>query len=182
MASAETTPRRSWRIASPRTAKLILWGGVAVSFAGFLVAAFAFTDPRIYDVRYFPVMIGGVVLMFGGMLVAGYARAMGPRGLAGKQTTARPRRARAPASRGTIAPSAPFAPTAASVKDKALAVAPAVPPAPAPAATAVASAPVPKALERLHLKCPQCKNAFSAEGTRPFRAECPNCHYSAEIR
>ncbi|MHB8605098.1 MAG: hypothetical protein ACYDCK_07545 [Thermoplasmatota archaeon] len=178
MASAENAPKRSWRIETPRKARFILWVGVTAAFVGFGVSADSWAGDHIYDLRWFPIMLVGILLMLGGIIVAGYARAMGPRGLAKKRAALarQPTKAAVAATPATTPVTSPSK-TVEQAPKKAVAPAPVPAPVPAPR-PAPASGPT---MERLELKCPQCATQFVAEGRRPFNAVCPACNFTAEL-
>lgn len=54
-----------------------VWVGLAFALAGLVVALYAYTGPRVYDIIYFFVAILGGVLSLGGILTAAWGRAIG---------------------------------------------------------------------------------------------------------
>lgn len=53
-----------------------------------------------------------------------------------------------------------------------------------PASKAPPTAPEPRAaplLERVTVRCPECRSTFSGEGARPFTLTCPTCGLAAEV-
>lgn len=54
-----------------------VWVGLVLAAAGLLVALYAYTGPRVYDITFFFVAIVGGVLAFAGILVSAWGRALG---------------------------------------------------------------------------------------------------------
>ena len=187
-----------------------VWIGLALAAVGLLVATFAYTGTRVYEIGYAFAALAGGLLALGGILTAAWGRSI---------MSARAGRAR----RGLIATDAKKLeeredlPTVAAPKEKkrfafgakrkekpleAESVAgvfafkrrapddprpPASEPAPEPIPVVVTPAPAPAPAPadakpvRVTLRCPQCSQQFSAEGVRPFAATCGNCGFSATV-
>lgn len=173
--------------------------GLALATVGLLVAAFAYTGTRVYDVLYAFVALVGGLLAFAGILTAAWGRSIlasrasrsrrgldAPRALADEGPTPPPTVAAHPEKKGFRFPMpkrrekvAPAAETGAVFAFRRRQE-----PAPAPEAApplAQAEPAVPSVLERVTLRCPRCATQFAAEGTRPFTAACPSCAFSADV-
>lgn len=175
-----------------------VWVGLGLAAAGLLVAAYAYTGTRVYDIVFALVAILGGLLALGGILTAAWGRAvMAARAQRSKRGLLHDDAIKA-AHQAHVAEEQP--PTVAAPRakvamrltqaakrlvprsngrgkdekaDKRALFAFRTPP-PAPAAPTVQ-------LERVTLKCPECANEFTAEGARPFTATCPTCGFAAEI-
>ena len=178
--------------AAPPT-HVTVWVGLAMAAVGLLVALYAYTGTRVYDVTFAFVAVLGGLLALAGILTSAWGRAvMAARAGRARRLTMqqdamklgkevavveRPPTVAEPASKKKFDFSAtarrmmPERPSFLTRKS-------APPPAPAEAAPLAAAAAV---LERVTLKCPQCASEFSAEGVRPFAATCPHCGFSADV-
>ena len=178
-----------------------VWVGLGLAAGGLLVAAYAYTGTRVYDITFAAVALLGGVLALGGILTAAWGRAV---------MSARAQRSRRGLLRDDAVKAAhdahvadePQPPTVAAPASKRsfdfasaarrLIPKPSPPrepadrkalfafrtPAPAPAAPAEAPAAAP---ERVKVRCPQCATQFAAEGVRPFTMTCPSCGFTAEV-
>jgi predicted RNA-binding Zn-ribbon protein involved in translation (DUF1610 family) len=54
-----------------------VWAGLVLAVAGLLVALYAYTGPRVYDIVYFFAALAGGLLALGGILAAAWGRALG---------------------------------------------------------------------------------------------------------
>lgn len=194
-----------------------VWVGLAMAAVGLLVALYAYTGTRVYDVTFAFIAILGGIFALAGILTSAWGRAvMAARAGRARRLTMtqdtmklahqvhmdqppptvaeppskkrfdfratakrmmperRPRDENAAPARENGGAAAK-ASSMFAFRTKAKTQAPPAPPTEAPAV--VAAAPV----ERVTLKCPQCSTQFSAEGTRPFTATCPQCGFAAEI-
>lgn len=165
-----------------------VWAGLVLATVGFLIAIYAYTGPRVYDIVYFFVAIVGALLALAGIFAAAWGRALGASrrkrvekaakfGAPANEppTVAAPKEKRALLSRllpkGAPKEAAPAKPVFAFKRRGASAGGDA-------SGAAVATG---GALERLTVACPRCETQFSAEGVRPFTAACPRCAFSAEL-
>lgn len=180
-----------------------VWIGLGLAGVGLLVAAYAYTGTRVYDITFALVAILGGLLALGGILTAAWGRAVmsaraqrSRRGLISDDARKAARVAHvaveeqpptiaAPAAKREFrfAQAAkrllpkPGAPRAKKAEGGASVFAfrsTAPLPSPSPSPSSVA-------IERLTLKCPECATEFTSEGVRPFTASCPNCDFAAEI-
>lgn len=184
------------RRATPPTHPTV-WAGLGLAAVGLLLAIYAYTGTRVYDVTFALVAIVGGVLALGGILVAAWGRAV----MSSRASRAR----RSTIQRDLIKIELALeeqAPTVAEPRSKKKFVFPRPslpklgrkeaspvesgksalfafkrPASPAPPAVVV----VEPVVERLTLKCPQCASQFTAEGIRPITAVCPQCSFSAQV-
>lgn len=167
--------------------------GLGLTVIGLLLAMYAYTGTRVYDVTFAAVALGGGVLALVGIFVSAWGRSI----MASRATRAR---------RGLITkdaldltrPEKPAPPTVAAPEKKrrfafggkkqkeekpapgALFAFKRSGPAPVPMAEPTA-APSDAGTVRAKLRCPQCANEFVAEGVRPFQATCGACGFSATV-
>lgn len=128
--------------------------GLAAALLGLLLALFAYTGERVYQLAWFYVALVGFALGAAGILFLGYDRAIAPE-------LAR-RRARG------LPPPPPFKERARSLLEEDPALAAVTVPKPSSAA--------PRGrVERVRMSCPSCAHVFSAEGVRPLDVSCPRC-------
>lgn len=170
-----------------------VWVGLALASVGLLVALYAYTGDRIYDVAFFFVALAGGFLALTGILVAAWGRAIGSARMRS------PRKAQGAAKDDAKQPEVekPTPPTVAAPRSKRAfafqwpkrkAPADGAPPKPVFAfrrsspADATATMTAATALgERLQLECPQCQTQFTAEGVRPIATQCPECGLKGEV-
>lgn len=185
-----------------------VYAGLALAVVGLLVAAYAYTGTRIYNVVYAAIALVGGLLAFVGILTAAWGRsimaaraARSKRGLDSGQRAAteslaseQPPTVAAPAEKKRFsfpmpkrrpkepeaAPGAVFAFKRRAAEPVAAAAEPANTPEPSAPLVTLAPPASPE-LERVTLKCPQCATQFTTEGTRPMLATCPSCGFSATI-
>ena len=176
-----------------------VWVGLGLAAVGLLVAAYAYTGTRVYDITFAFVAALGGVLALGGILTAAWGRAvMAARAQRSKRGLLRDDAVKA-AHDAHVAEEAPPPTVAAPASKKSFDFASAARrliPKPAPAKekpdrkalfafrSPAAPAPVPAPAaepERVKVRCPQCATQFAAEGVRPFTMTCPSCGFSAEV-
>lgn len=178
-----------------------VWAGLGLAAVGLLLAAYAYTGTRIYDITFAFVAVAGGLLALAGILTAAWGRAV---------MSARAQRSR----RGLIHDDAVKAaraahvaeeepPTVAAPKEKrafdlaraAKRLVPRLPQrekpdpkavfafrSPPPAEPAPAAPPTPAGVpERVTLRCPQCDAKFTTVGVRPLTATCPSCGFAAQV-
>lgn len=184
------------RRATPPTHPTV-WAGLGLALVGLLLAIYAYTGTRVYDVTYALVAVVGGALALSGILIAAWGRAV--------MTSRASRSRRAVIQRDVLKVEHMLeetAPTVAEPPSKKKFSFPrptipkfgkkAEPAADAPKGalfafkrppTAAPPAPVTHepVVERLTLKCPQCSSQFTAEGVRPITAVCPQCSFSAQV-
>lgn len=185
--------------------------GLALAAVGLLVATYAYTGTRVYDITFAVVALLGALLALGGILAAAWGRSI---------MAARASRSRRGAIQAEALKMEEDLPTIAAPKEKKRFAFPLpkraakekVPegsggaavfafrrrteetPTPveaAPVEAAAAPEPVEALAEpaagaagepvRVTLRCPQCAETFSAEGARPFLATCGSCGFSATV-
>ena len=183
-----------------------VWAGLGLAAVGLLVAAYAYTGTRVYDITFAFVAVVGGLLALAGILTAAWGRAVmsaraqrSRRGLLKEDAATAAREARAeeerpptvaaPASkrsfdfagaaRRLLPRPAPREEKAADRKALFAFRSPAAP-APAPAPEPAAAAPAAE-VKRVKVRCPQCSTQFAGEGVRPFTLTCPSCGFAAEV-
>lgn len=179
-----------------------VWIGLGLALAGLVVAMYAYTGPRVYDITFFFVAILGGLLALGGILASAWGRAVGQArrqrarrlsvsgGKPGEvpvrktkdaepPTVAAPRNKRSLLARFKIQKSEPAPKPVFAFKRKTAPDAAAA----SDATPEPAEAPTPDAprKERVTVQCPDCSTTFSQDGVRPFRVACPNCAFSSEV-
>jgi hypothetical protein len=176
-----------------------VWIGLGLAGVGLLLALYAYTGTRVYDVMFAGVALAGGLLALCGILAAAWGRAiMSARAsrdrrslmrrdaiVAGEEAThqAPPPTVAEPATKKRfVFPKASA--LARSSGDKASTLfafrrrpAEEAPPAPSPTPSPVSV----QVAQRLTLKCPSCGQQFAAEGVRPFTATCSHCGFAAEV-
>lgn len=130
----------------------MVWGGLAVLGLGLVVAAYAVTGDRIYDIVYAPVFLLGSAVALAGAAVAAWGRT-GPR------TQAEPLLPLREDQRAEAAPD----PDALEADPE----------------QALEDTSGPR--EVVVLDCPDCGTRFRDEGVRPFRADCPDCGFPGRV-
>lgn len=155
--------------------------GFAAATVGLLLAAYAYTPPRVYDIAFLGVAALGFLLMFGGIVAAGWARAS-----AGRKRARR--RSPTPRSSTLVGAGATRVPVEATPKD--------APAAPEPQVAATSgrgrsglaflarrrggrdAEAAPKM--RHHVRCPRCDRQFSVDGALPLPVSCA-CGHSGTL-
>lgn len=179
-----------------------VWVGLGLAALGLLLAAYAYTGTRVYDITFAFVAILGGALALGGILTAAWGRAVmaaraqrSKRGLmkddavkaahAAHVAEEAPPTVAAPASKRSfdfaraarrLMPQPRAKTTEGTSKGGLFAFRSPAPPVEAPAAAVVAAEP-----QRIKVRCPQCSTEFSGEGVRPFTLTCPSCGFAAEV-
>jgi hypothetical protein len=162
-----------------------VWIGLGMAAVGLLVALYAYTGARVYDIVYAVVALVGGIVALAGILTSAWGRAiMSARASRARRATMQaetlklgeevldpppPTVAEPPAKRRLALPRMRLPSFSLRAKG-------APPPTPPPAA----AEPV-RPLERITLQCPQCGTQFTVEGARPMDASCPSCAFSAHI-
>lgn len=169
--------------------------GLALAVVGLLLAMYAYTGARVYDIAFAFIAMAGGVLSLLGIMVAAWGRSI----MASRASRARRGTfsrdafsiARAEETPPTIAaPSGKAQPAGALFAFRRKPPATREPAAddprnpdvaarldpPQESVSVVVAEPV-----RATLRCPQCANEFTAEGVRPFQATCGRCGFAATV-
>ncbi|MFA5860578.1 MAG: hypothetical protein WDA16_02680 [Candidatus Thermoplasmatota archaeon] len=137
-----------------------VWIGLGLAAVGLLVAMFAYSGTRVYDITYAIIAVVGAVVALAGILLAAWGRAVM------SARAQRSRRAFTHEDSLTLTEGVGAPPTVAEPPSK----------------KRFAFKKVDKApLERLQLECPECNTRFQAEGRRPFVAKCPACDHQEPV-
>lgn len=188
-----------------------VWVGLGLAAVGLLLAMYAYSGTRIYDVRFAIVALVGGVFALSGILTAAWGRAvMAARASRSKRqliaqdamklaeaTEAPPTVAEPPSKKrfDFRASARRILPQRGAKEERPVEAAPAGrgalfafkrPASPAPEAPPaepepVAARPADAAPVKVTLRCPHCSTQFSAQGQRPLTATCPSCGFSAEV-
>lgn len=175
--------------------------GLGLATVGLLIAVYAYTGVRVYDIRFAFVALVGGILALGGILTAAWGRSVMAarasrqrRGLIASDavkvadvvgaevepTVAVPKakrsfdfaRSRKKEKEREKAPTATSGGSLFAFKRREEAMEAAVEAVPA----AVVEAPPTR--ERITVKCPDCATVITAEGVRPLAIACPSCGFS----
>ena len=156
--------------------------GLALSAVGLLLAMYAYTGTRVYDVLYALVALLGALVAVAGILTAAWGRAI----MASRAARAR-RATRVPVKgEPTPAPADEEAPPTVAAPPSKKRFALPRPPVGAAASLFRRRAEAPAggaavALERVTVQCPRCDKQFSQEGARPMTLTCPSCGFTETV-
>jgi hypothetical protein len=183
-----------------------VWVGLGLAVVGLLLAMYAYTGARVYDIAFAFIAIAGASIALVGILAAAWGRSiMSARAARARRATfsqdalaiAKPVEASeamaetmgsetmptvaAPSSKKRFSFSVPKRmkkeePRADPAALFAFKRRPAAPPPAGEELVTLVEKPV-----KATLKCPQCSGTFSVEGVRPFEARCPACGFASTV-
>lgn len=171
-----------------------VWIGLGLASVGLLVAMFAYSGTRVYDIIYATIAVVGAIVSLAGILLAAWGRAvMSARAARARRTLMREDTLKLTEALEPAPPTVAEPPSKKRFDFKSLmperrpsfSLRSKKAPSPEPsreASGAVVLAPPEEApLERLLLQCPECDTRFQTEGRRPFVATCPVCSHAEAV-